>query len=365
MLKPLPPPAPFRPIRRRRHGILRSRNVVLTLLIVLVLATYLKFRSGPTDPLHDDFSDLIAQEKEPGAVFKDLAVDLDTGVRGSQRITSSEPGLIVRRSAFVVASRKTEDTAWLKRFFPQWERWIYYVDEPTAELSIPKNKGRESMVYLTFIIDNYDNLPDDVVFIHPTRFQWHNDDPDYDGLRMLRLFRLSYLRKEGYVNMRCVWVLGCPNEIKPLQQEGHHRDAVHAGEVYKKAFEDLFPQKPVPAAIGVSCCAQFAATKEKILENPKREYQRYRQWILDTDHADDISGRIFEYSWHIIFGKDPVHCPKASECYCNVFGLCDLECYKDDSCEGRYALPPYSTLPKGWPRLDWNGKPREVSTNDY
>lgn len=28
-----------------------------------------------------------------------------------------------------------------------------------------------------YIIDNYDNLPDLVVFRHAHRFQWHNDDP--------------------------------------------------------------------------------------------------------------------------------------------------------------------------------------------
>jgi hypothetical protein len=37
-------------------------------------------------------------------------------------------------------------------------------------------------MFLRFIIDNYDKLPDHVLFIHPNRYQWHNDDPDYDGL---------------------------------------------------------------------------------------------------------------------------------------------------------------------------------------
>jgi hypothetical protein len=44
--------------------------------------------------------------------------------------------------------------------------------------------------------------------------------------------------------------------------------------------------------------AQFAATKEKICERKKNNYERYRQWIIDTQLGDSISGRIFEYSWH-------------------------------------------------------------------
>lgn len=67
-----------------------------------------------------------------------------------------------------------------------------------------------------------------------------------------------------------------------------------------------------------------------------------------------------EYSWHMIFGKEAVHCPSARECYCKQFGLCGLRC--DDewnmTCEGRYVLPPYSSLPVGWPVYGWEGEVR-------
>jgi hypothetical protein len=115
---------------------------------------------------------------------------------------------------------------------------------------------------------------------------------------MLRHFQLPYLEKEGYVNIRCAWALGCPNEIKPLEEEGEHRAAIHAGGNYKENFELLFPELKVPEKVGVSCCAQFAATKEKIKERKKEDYVRYREWLLKTELEDDISGRILEYSWH-------------------------------------------------------------------
>lgn len=115
---------------------------------------------------------------------------------------------------------------------------------------------------------------------------------------MLRRFQIPYLEKEGYVNIRCAWSLGCPAEIKPLYEEGEHREAVHAGGDYKKAFEVLFPGLEVPREVGVSCCAQFAATKEKITERKKEEYVHYRDWLLETQLGDSISGRVMEYSWH-------------------------------------------------------------------
>jgi hypothetical protein len=61
----------------------------------------------------------------------------------------------------------------------------------------------------------------------------------------------------------------------------------------------------------------------------------------------------------VIFGQPAVHCPLAKDCYCKVFGMCELMCQDQGSCEGRYTLPPYATLPKGWPYIGWDGQPRQ------
>jgi hypothetical protein len=55
------------------------------------------------------------------------------------------------RIALVVASQTTDNTTWLEESFPTWEKAIYLTDAP-SNLSVPVNKGRESMVYLTFVI---------------------------------------------------------------------------------------------------------------------------------------------------------------------------------------------------------------------
>jgi hypothetical protein len=49
----------------------------------------------------------------------------------------------------IVASMKNDDTTWLAEYFPDWSRSIYVVDDKKAPLTVAKNKGRESMVYLT------------------------------------------------------------------------------------------------------------------------------------------------------------------------------------------------------------------------
>ena len=54
------------------------------------------------------------------------------------------------RVALVVASQTTDNTTWLGGNFPSWEESVYLTDAP-SNLSVPVNKGRESMVYLTFV----------------------------------------------------------------------------------------------------------------------------------------------------------------------------------------------------------------------
>jgi hypothetical protein len=144
-----------------------------------------------------------------------------------------------------------------------------------------------------------------MIFQHANRYQWHNDDPLYDGQRMLSRLQLPFVKAQGYVNLRCVWTLGCPSEIRPSKEyiapppAGEEvSEEARAGAFYKPAFEELFPGEPVPEVIGASCCAQFAVTANKIRERPKSDYENYRRWLLETKLPDDISGRILEYSWH-------------------------------------------------------------------
>jgi hypothetical protein len=298
----------------------------------------------------------------------------------------------------VVASLKSEDTAWVAQYLPHWFRSIYVVDEPAAKLTVPRNKGREAMVYLTHIINNYDTLAETTVFVHASRFAWHNDDPDYDALGSLSHLQLDYVQAAGYVNLRCVLILGCPIEIRPHADAASAEErannngvssvsgqALTAKQIYKQAFEELMPGADVPQEVGVSCCSQFAVSREAVYRHPRANYVRWREWLLETPLADDLSGRVFEYMWHsecsrffslpvgaglvvltllmsgqVIFGKKAVFCPSPAECYCKVYGLCNLSC-NGMECSGRYVFPKYSTLPNGWPRVGWSGEERAFS----
>lgn len=210
----------------------------------------------------------------------------------------------------VVASTAQEDSSWLERYLPEWRAHRYVVNNASAPLTVPANKGREAMVYLTHIIDAYEELPPNLVFVHASRFAWHNDDPDYDALPALRNLRLPHLREAGYVNLRCVWVIGCPSEIRPVEDEGHTNDdgMPSAKGVYKQAWGELMPgAPPVPDVVAVGCCSQFAVTRETIQSRPIEDYVRFRDWLLATPLDDSLSGRIFEFSWHSKFAHIPTY----------------------------------------------------------
>jgi hypothetical protein len=64
------------------------------------------------------------------------------------------PGLVTSEKrpipkTFVVASVEKDDTSWLHEYLPEWEVSRYIVDKPSANLTVPKNKGQEAMVFLT------------------------------------------------------------------------------------------------------------------------------------------------------------------------------------------------------------------------
>lgn len=53
---------------------------------------------------------------------------------------------------------------------------IYIVDNAnTTGPHLETNHGREAAVYMRYIIDNYDSLPDIVFFWHNDEVVWHNN----------------------------------------------------------------------------------------------------------------------------------------------------------------------------------------------
>lgn len=225
----------------------------------------------------------------------------------------------------VIASLKLEDTSWLAQLDndPNLSTAIYVVDDANATYTVPKNKGHEVMVYLTYIIDHYDQLSDVTMFMHGHRISWHNNDLlSSDAVEMIQRLSSPTVSRGGYMNMRCHLEPGCPNHIHPSTDDDHDGNVPEAV-VIGRAWLELFPEtKAPPAVLSQPCCAQFAVSKERIRTLPLEQYIFFRKWLLDTDLDDRLSGRVWEYVWQYIFGGSPEHCPRESTCYCDGYGIC-------------------------------------------
>ena len=140
-------------------------------------------------------------------------------------------------------------------------------------------------------------------------------------------------------------------------------------------------------AVRAQCCAQFVVARDRVWQHSRGEYVALRQWLLDgssdsdkNEHSrsrnaapsdDQVAGRILSYVWHILFMQqgefdaqnsssdtqggvnlerlNTLACPRADDCYCRLYGRCDLEgCTTPGHCQGQYILPPGFRLPDDW-----------------
>jgi hypothetical protein len=197
-----------------------------------------------------------------------------------------------------------------------WQHAIYTLDDRSAQLHTSTKKGHEANAFLTFIIDNYNHLPGIIAFIHPNRIPDDGqpaakkgknkkklEGPGFDNVASLNKLNIDYVQRHGYANLRCVTTPGCPDEIQPFRNNTEQTDIDHTmGTVWGQFFDS----QEVPDVIATPCCGQFVVTKNQVRERPLDDYIKYQEWLLETPLEDTISTQIFEYLWHIIFGKDAV-----------------------------------------------------------
>jgi hypothetical protein len=302
-----------------------SRPLVLACVLSLVVLA-LFFRPSPDVVLVKTSGSKVHPEQEnpkPDLVLPKSAPTIPSP--NYQPGTPKPAGHNYSRTV-VIASKSEEDTKWLTHLEndPNLSTAIYVVDDPNARLTVPKNKGHEVMVYLTYIIDNYDQLSDVTIFMHAHQVTWHNNDLLFsDAVEMIQRLSSQKVTRDGYMNMRCHLDPGCPDHIHPSITNDDNGGNIPEALVIGRAWLELFPDaKAPPKALSQPCCAQFALSKARIQNLPLARYIMFRKWLLDTDLEDRLSGRVWEYVWQYIFAGVEEFCPIESSCYCDGYGIC-------------------------------------------
>lgn len=207
----------------------------------------------------------------------------------------------------------------------RWELFRYVSDDAQAgDIHLEGDLGREALAYLTFIVDNYDKLPDYMIFNHGHDRAWHQP------MRILdKIIALNYtaVDQEHYINLRCTEGEGCTDETKYYFDDPKPGDARWGYHLEKFWADRMRPHiGRMPRIIGRRCCAQFAVDRAAVLHRPLIFYERLKDPLVSMNMTDirrlwgeelpEIRvGTMFEMTWHIIFGKPADHCP--SRDYCN------------------------------------------------
>jgi Protein of unknown function (DUF3431) len=209
----------------------------------------------------------------------------------------------------IVASTLSSNLTWL---YPSlrathWTPHIYVTDDPHA-LTVPKNKGNEAMVYLTYIIDNYDTLPDVMFFHHDHHQAWHQM---FSSSYELAHLNLETVLKQGYVSPRCLPgcenVIELPGNVAPMSDLRTASRDVLISTVLKEFLRNSEGRKEgVPEKIAAPCCAQFAVSREAVRRRSLMTWVDLREWLLETNVDSGKAGRVLEWTWHLWFGMEPV-----------------------------------------------------------
>jgi len=223
----------------------------------------------------------------------------------------------------VVGYMKREDLSWIQRELPGIKTALYSMDDPHAPLHVKANKGHEAMAYLSYIIDNYENLPDIVIFFHAHRKTWHNNVflDNESAKTILQLDPINVIQS-GYVNTRCDLKEGCAGHLK-FDVPKKNLKSIKPEEKFltSKLWKELHMVDTVPPSIEQPRYAQFAVSREAILAHPISRYNHYRDWLVNTELSDSVSGKIFEHSWQYIFGKGAQYCPDERQCLYKNYGI--------------------------------------------
>lgn len=169
---------------------------------------------------------------------------------------------------------------------------VYDKENPSNPYNVPVNKGNEASVYLKYIIDYYDVLPEFTFFIHDNEYAWHHSGSIVDKYQEAVNSKQTYYN----INDRCNW--NTPNLI----DEQCYTQLLAW---YKDYIDEYIPLSKVPNnhdfIYGYLGAAQFLVHRDRIRKLPKAFYERIYNWIMTTSLSSKMTGFYLEWTWHVFW----------------------------------------------------------------
>ena len=221
-----------------------------------------------------------------------------------------------------------EDLNWLLKLLPEWRNQVITIDKSFASLhegGFRVDKGRIADAYLSWIISNYNNLAETIVFLPPNLQKQEADKgkwrlPNKDLVTSIESLKVEHVQKFGYALLHCPKKEECEDSILPFRSPP---DEYRTLEVkMAKAWEQLFNNTHVPEKWGRPAGNECVVSKTQIRTRGVEAWSRYWQWLAKSKIGYDSAAAVMERAWHVIFGNWSSWCPEEREWTCEVFGRC-------------------------------------------
>ena len=159
------------------------------------------------------------------------------------------------------------------------------------------NKANEATSYLSYIVKYYDNLPNNMIFIHDENESWHHSGKITENIKN---WIKEYEKTDGYFELN-------------NQDNTNKTELYFKSKEYKQILHHLLPDFNLDThTFDGKCCAQFIISKKTVQRNTKEFYVRFLDWLIENtqgegngDSSNPYSGfwtgRYAEWLWKIIF----------------------------------------------------------------
>jgi len=200
----------------------------------------------------------------------------------------------------IVVARYNEPLTWLDYLTPEQKAHIKVYNKGPDDLPCPvteklPNVGREGHTYLWYIIQNYERLPDYLIFIQANPFDHFNfkakdmSDVVSDWLREIKWYGIT----EGISSDKY------QHDISHESRFKYYKGNLHPSSKNLGEWMDEFIEPGVCPPKRMHACGCFGVSSNLIKTRPVEYYKR----ILDELAVDNNpeSGHYLERSWHYIF----------------------------------------------------------------
>lgn len=174
-----------------------------------------------------------------------------------------------------VISRYNHDTEWIRDYT---DDYVLYdrSESPERDSIVVKNIGSDIYDKLTYIIDNYDNLPDVAVYTKCNLFKYITKE-EFDRVKDNKTFTPLLTQNHKTYMPVCYYQDGMYYEINNGWYLGVHPTKDNSAKYIGKLMNllGIWDMKYIPFAPG----SNYILPKENILKHPKKFYEKLRAYL--------------------------------------------------------------------------------------